>query len=161
MFDKIEEGSDVDFDDYLIALRQLQLAVNALIDNSLSVDKPISHNVRSLKSLMESLKGKDGIFRYNILGKRVDYSGRSVIVPGPDLLLNECEIPRVMALELFEPFVCSKLMLKRGIKTESEARNILKYDKRLANRILDEVINYYPVLLNRALTLHKLNIRAF
>ncbi|PIM94932.1 DNA-directed RNA polymerase subunit beta' [Candidatus Hodgkinia cicadicola] len=161
MLDEIEEGSDVDFDDYLIGLRQLQLAVNALIDNSPSVDKPISHNVRSLKSLMEYLKGKDGMFRYNILGKRVDYSGRSVIVPGPDLLLNECEIPRVMALELFEPFVCSKLMLRNGIKTESEAKNILKYDQRLANRILDEVINYYPVLLNRAPTLHKLNIRAF
>ncbi len=161
MLDEIEKGSDVDLDDYLIALRELQLAVNALIDNSPSVDKPTSHNVGGLKSLMESLKGKSGMFRHNVLGKRVDYSGRSVIVPGPDLLLNECGIPRVMVLELFEPFVCSKLMLRCGIKTESEAKKILKHDQRLVNEILDEVIKYYPVLLNRAPTLHKLNIRAF
>ncbi|PIM94895.1 DNA-directed RNA polymerase subunit beta' [Candidatus Hodgkinia cicadicola] len=161
MLDEIEDGSDVDFDDYLIALRDLQLVVNALIDNSSGADKPMHYNVGALKSLTESLKGKRGMFRSNILGKRVDYSGRSVIVPGPDLLLNECEIPRVMALELFDPFVCSKLMLRRGIETESEAKYILKHDRTLANEILDEVVKYCPVLLNRAPTLHKLNIRAF
>ncbi len=161
MLDEIEEGLDVDFDDYLMVLRDLQLAVNALIDNSSDVDKSDNYNVGALKSLMDSLRGKKGMFRNNILGKRVDYSGRSVIVPGPDLLLNECEIPRVMALELFDPFICSKLMLRCGIKTESEAKYILKHDRTLANEILDEVVKYYPVLLNRAPTLHKLNIRAF
>ncbi len=161
VLNNINEGLFVAFDDYVGCLANLQSAVDALIDNSSSSDESVGYNVGALKSLTEILKGKRGRFRYNILGKRVDYSGRSVIVPGPDLLLDECEIPEVMALELFEPFICAKLMLKDGITTELSAKIKMKNDQKLTHKILNEIIKYCPVLLNRAPTLHKLNIRAF
>ncbi|PIM95180.1 DNA-directed RNA polymerase subunit beta' [Candidatus Hodgkinia cicadicola] len=161
VMEHIKEDSFIDFDDYIKCLISLQSAVDVLIDNSSSSNKPAGYNIGALKSLTEILKGKQGRFRHNILGKRVDYSGRSVIVPGPDLLLNECGIPRVMALELFKPFICAKLMLKEGITTEFLAKIKMRNDQKLANKMLDEVIKHCPVLLNRAPTLHKLNIRAF
>ncbi|PIM96233.1 DNA-directed RNA polymerase subunit beta' [Candidatus Hodgkinia cicadicola] len=157
----MEKDSFIDFNEYVGCLANLQSAVDDLIDNSSNSNKSTGYNVGSLKSLTEILKGKRGRFRYNILGKRVDYSGRSVIVPGPDLLLGECGIPEVMALELFEPFICAKLMLEDGITNEHLAKIKMKKDYRLTNKILNEVIKYCPVLLNRAPTLHKLNIRAF
>ena len=141
--------------------RMLQEAVDALIDNGRR-GRPVagSHN-HKLKSLSDLLRGKQGRFRQNLLGKRVDYSGRSVITVGPNLKLNECGLPRRMALELFKPFVMNKLVLK------GYAHNI-KSAKRLAERarpevwdILEEVVKTRPVLLNRAPTLHRLGIQAF
>ena len=141
--------------------RMLQEAVDALVDNGRR-GRPVSgsHNHR-LKSLSDLLRGKQGRFRQNLLGKRVDYSGRSVIIAGPDLRLNECGLPRRMALELFKPFVMNRLVMK------GYAHNI-KSAKRMAERvrpevwdILEEVVSDRPVLLNRAPTLHRLGIQAF
>ena len=141
--------------------RMLQEAVDALIDNGRRGKAITGTSNRKLKSLSDMLKGKQGRFRQNLLGKRVDYSGRSVIVVGPDLALDQCGIPKKMALELFKPFVMSKLV-ERGIS------NNIKSAKRMVERarpevwdILDEVIHQRPVLLNRAPTLHRLGIQAF
>lgn len=141
--------------------RMLQEAVDALFDNGRSGKVITGTSNRPLKSLSDMLKGKQGRFRQNLLGKRVDYSGRSVIVVGPELKLHECGLPKHMALELFKPFVYSKLE-KYGIA------NTLKTAKKLVERetpevwdILDEVIKEHPVLLNRAPTLHRLGIQAF
>ncbi|PIM96013.1 DNA-directed RNA polymerase subunit beta' [Candidatus Hodgkinia cicadicola] len=149
------------FDSYIKALILLQKTVDDLIDNSSNVDNPNNYNTTSLKSLAEMLKGKQGRFRHNILGKRVDYSGRSVIVPEPSLSINECSIPRSMAVELFKPFIHSKLMLKSEFNTKTTIKHILENDIHLTYKILEEVVSYCPVLLNRAPTLHKLSMRAF
>ncbi len=139
----------------------LQEAVDALIDNGRRGRPVTGPNNRPLKSLSDILKGKQGRFRQNLLGKRVDYSGRSVIVVGPNLKLHQCGLPKEMALELFKPFVMKKLV-DRG-----QAHNI-KSAKRMVERVrpevwdvLDEVIREHPVLLNRAPTLHRLGIQAF
>jgi len=141
--------------------RMLQEAVDALLDNGRRGRAMVGSNKRALKSLADMIKGKQGRFRQNLLGKRVDYSGRSVIVVGPTLKLHQCGLPKRMALELFKPFIFSKLQT-RGIATT------IKAAKRLVERegpevwdILDEVIREHPVLLNRAPTLHRLGIQAF
>ncbi|MGH7867626.1 MAG: DNA-directed RNA polymerase subunit beta', partial [Candidatus Dormibacteraceae bacterium] len=141
--------------------RMLQEAVDALIDNGRRGRAITGTGNRKLKSLSDLLKGKQGRFRQNLLGKRVDYSGRSVIVVGPELRLNECGLPKKMALELFKPFVMRELVNK-GYTTN------IKTAKRMAERmrpevwdVLDEVIHEHPVLLNRAPTLHRLGIQAF
>ncbi len=140
--------------------RMLQEAVDALLDNSRRVTAVKSEN-RALKSLSDILKGKQGRFRQNLLGKRVDYSGRSVIVVGPELKLHECGIPKDMALELFKPFVIRRLIDRDYVKTVKSAKKLI--DKRTPEvwDILESVIDGHPVLLNRAPTLHRLSIQAF
>ncbi len=152
---------NIDFWSYIKNLKLLQQVVNKLIDSPFNIESPVTHNNVVLKSLSELLKGKKGRFRNNLLGKRVDYSGRSVIVPGPELLLCECAIPRIMALELFKPFIQSKLMLMYKFIALEKAKFVLANDSELENELLKEVIKYCPVILNRAPTLHKLSIRAF
>jgi len=141
--------------------RMLQEAVDALIDNGRRAKAVVGPSGRQLKSLSHSLKGKQGRFRQNLLGKRVDYSGRSVIAIGPTLKMNQCGIPREMAVQLFKPFIISKL-IKQGIVPGNKQadRLIERYDERIW-QILDEVIVDHPVLLNRAPTLHRLGIQAF
>ncbi len=158
---EIKSNNVDNFDSYIEDLRLLQKAVDDLIDNSSKVDNPNKYNKPALKSLAEMLKGKQGRFRHNILGKRVDYSGRSVIVPGPNLSINECSIPRSMAVELFKPFLHSKLMLKLNLNNKRSVERVLEDDIHLTYRILEEIVSYCPVLLNRAPTLHKLSMRAF
>ncbi|MCI0472155.1 MAG: DNA-directed RNA polymerase subunit beta', partial [Ignavibacteria bacterium] len=140
--------------------RMLQEAVDALLDNSRRVTAVRSEN-RALKSLSDILKGKQGRFRQNLLGKRVDYSGRSVIVVGPELKLHECGIPKDMALELFKPFVIRRLIDRDLVKTVKSAKKLI--DRRTPEvwDILENVIDGHPVLLNRAPTLHRLSIQAF
>jgi DNA-directed RNA polymerase subunit beta' len=141
--------------------RMLQEAVDALIDNGRRAKAVTGPSGRQLKSLSHSLKGKQGRFRQNLLGKRVDYSGRSVIVVGPDLKMDQCGIPREMAIQLFKPFIVCK-MIKQGLALSSKNadRLIERYDDRIWG-VLDEVIIDHPVLLNRAPTLHRLGIQAF
>jgi DNA-directed RNA polymerase subunit beta' len=141
--------------------RMLQEAVDALLDNGRHGKPVIGANNRPLKSLSDMLKGKQGRFRQNLLGKRVDYSGRSVIVVGPELKLNECGLPKQMALELFEPFIIKKLREKGFVHTIKGARRMVERGKIEVWDILDEVIQDHPVLLNRAPTLHRLGIQAF
>jgi DNA-directed RNA polymerase subunit beta' len=141
--------------------RMLQEAVDALLDNGRHGRAVMGANNRPLKSLSDMLKGKQGRFRQNLLGKRVDYSGRSVIVVGPDLLLHECGLPKQMALELFEPFIIKKLREKGFVHTIKGARRMVERGKIEVWDILDEVIKDHPVLLNRAPTLHRLGIQAF
>ncbi|MGB9697045.1 MAG: DNA-directed RNA polymerase subunit beta' [Ignavibacteria bacterium] len=140
--------------------RMLQEAVDALLDNSRRVTAVKAEN-RALKSLSDILKGKQGRFRQNLLGKRVDYSGRSVIVVGPELKLHECGLPKDMALELFKPFVIRRLIDRDYVKTVKSAKKLI--DKRTPEvwDILENVIDGHPVLLNRAPTLHRLSIQAF
>jgi DNA-directed RNA polymerase subunit beta' len=140
--------------------RMLQEAVDALLDNSRRVTAVRSEN-RALKSLSDILKGKQGRFRQNLLGKRVDYSGRSVIVVGPELKLHECGIPKDMALELFKPFVIRRLIDRDYVKTVKSAKKLI--DKRTPEvwDILENVIDGHPIMLNRAPTLHRLSILAF
>ncbi|MBI5404271.1 MAG: DNA-directed RNA polymerase subunit beta' [Ignavibacteriae bacterium] len=140
--------------------RMLQEAVDALLDNSRRVTAVKSEN-RALKSLSDILKGKQGRFRQNLLGKRVDYSGRSVIVVGPELKLHQCGIPKDMALELFKPFVIRRLIDRDYVKTVKSAKKLI--DKRTPEvwDILESVIDGHPVMLNRAPTLHRLSIQAF
>ncbi len=140
--------------------RMLQEAVDALLDNSRRVTAVRSEN-RALKSLSDILKGKQGRFRQNLLGKRVDYSGRSVIVVGPELQLHQCGIPKDMALELFKPFVIRRLIDRDYVKTVKSAKKLI--DKRTPEvwDILENVIDGHPVMLNRAPTLHRLSIQAF
>jgi DNA-directed RNA polymerase subunit beta' len=141
--------------------RMLQEAVDSLFDNSRKSNAVKTESNRALKSLSDSLKGKQGRFRQNLLGKRVDYSGRSVIVVGPELKLNECGIPKEMASELFKPFIIRK-MLERGIvKTVKSAKKIVDRKDPVVWDILENVLKGHPVLLNRAPTLHRLGIQAF
>ncbi len=141
--------------------RMLQEAVDALLDNGRHGRAVMGANNRPLKSLSDMLKGKQGRFRQNLLGKRVDYSGRSVIVVGPELKLHECGLPKQMALELFEPFIIKKLREKGFVHTIKGARRMVERGKIEVWDILDEVIQDHPVLLNRAPTLHRLGIQAF
>ncbi|MFH1199283.1 MAG: DNA-directed RNA polymerase subunit beta' [Candidatus Omnitrophota bacterium] len=141
--------------------RMLQESVDALLDNGRHGRAVMGASNRPLKSLSDMLKGKQGRFRQNLLGKRVDYSGRSVIVVGPDLKLHECGLPKQMALELFEPFIIKKLRDKGFVHTIKGARRMVERGKIEVWDILDEVIKDHPVLLNRAPTLHRLGIQAF
>ncbi|MCX5702637.1 MAG: DNA-directed RNA polymerase subunit beta' [Candidatus Omnitrophica bacterium] len=141
--------------------RMLQVAVDALLDNGRHVKPVIGANNRPLKSLSDMLKGKQGRFRQNLLGKRVDYSGRSVIVVGPELKLHECGLPKQMALELFEPFIIKKLREKGFVHSIKGARKMVEHGKIEVWDILDEVIRDHPILLNRAPTLHRLSMQAF
>jgi len=141
--------------------RMLQEAVDSLFDNSRKSSAVKTESNRPLKSLSDSLKGKQGRFRQNLLGKRVDYSGRSVIVVGPELNLNECGIPKDMASELFKPFIIRK-MLERGIvKTVKSAKKIVDRKDPVVYDILESILKGHPILLNRAPTLHRLGIQAF
>jgi DNA-directed RNA polymerase subunit beta' len=141
--------------------RMLQEAVDSLFDNSRKANAVRSDSNRALKSLSDMLKGKQGRFRQNLLGKRVDYSGRSVIVVGPELELHQCGLPKEMAVELFKPFVIRKLIERGIVKTVKSAKKVV--DRRTADvwDILEKVIEGRPVLLNRAPTLHRLGIQAF
>ncbi len=141
--------------------RMLQEAVDSLFDNSRKANSVKTESNRALKSLSDSLKGKQGRFRQNLLGKRVDYSGRSVIVVGPNLKLNECGIPKDMASELFKPFIIRK-MLERGIvKTVKSAKKIVDRKDPVVWDILENILKGHPIMLNRAPTLHRLGIQAF
>jgi DNA-directed RNA polymerase subunit beta' len=141
--------------------RMLQEAVDSLFDNSRKASAVKSDSNRALKSLSDSLKGKQGRFRQNLLGKRVDYSGRSVIVVGPTLKLNECGLPKGMASELFKPFIIRKLLERGIVKTVKSAKKIVDRKDPVVWDILENVLKGHPVLLNRAPTLHRLGIQAF
>ncbi len=141
--------------------RMLQEAVDALFDNGRRGRPLTGPNKRPLKSLSDMLKGKSGRFRQNLLGKRVDYSGRSVIVVGPELRLHQCGLPKYMALELFKPFIYNKLEERGYTTTIKSAKKMVEKERPEVWDILDEVIKEHPVLLNRAPTLHRLGIQAF
>jgi DNA-directed RNA polymerase subunit beta' len=141
--------------------RMLQEAVDALFDNGRHGRSILGPGNRPLKSLSDMLKGKQGRFRQNLLGKRVDYSGRSVIVIGPELKLNQCGLPKKMALELFEPFIIKRLKEKGLVHTIKSAKKMVEKVKAEVWDILEEVVSEYPILLNRAPTLHRLGIQAF
>jgi DNA-directed RNA polymerase subunit beta' len=141
--------------------RMLQEAVDALFDNGRRGRAITGPNKRPLKSLSDMLKGKSGRFRQNLLGKRVDYSGRSVIVVGPELRLHQCGLPKKMALELFKPFIFNKLEERGYVTTIKSAKKMVEKERPEVWDILDEVIREHPVLLNRAPTLHRLGIQAF
>ena len=141
--------------------RMLQESVDALFDNGRRGRVITGANKRPLKSLSDMLKGKQGRFRQNLLGKRVDYSGRSVIVTGPELKLHQCGLPKKMALELFKPFIYSRLEAKGLSSTVKQAKKLVEKERPEVWDILDEVIREHPVMLNRAPTLHRLGIQAF
>ena len=141
--------------------RMLQEAVDALLDNGRRGRAITGSNKRPLKSLADMIKGKQGRFRQNLLGKRVDYSGRSVIVTGPTLRLHQCGLPKKMALELFKPFIFSKLEVRGLATTIKAAKKMVEREEPVVWDILDDVIREHPVLLNRAPTLHRLGIQAF
>ncbi len=141
--------------------RMLQESVDALLDNGRRGRAITGTNRRPLKSLADMIKGKQGRFRQNLLGKRVDYSGRSVIVVGPTLMLHQCGLPKKMALELFKPFIFSKLQRRGMAATIKAAKKLVEAEKAEVWDILSEVIREHPVLLNRAPTLHRLGIQAF
>ena len=141
--------------------RMLQEAVDSLFDNSRKSNAVKAEGGRSLKSLSDVLKGKQGRFRQNLLGKRVDYSGRSVIVVGPTLLLHECGIPKGMAAELFKPFIIKKLIERGVVKTVKSAKKLVDKKDSVIWEILENILKGHPVLLNRAPTLHRLSIQAF
>ncbi|MCP5352022.1 MAG: DNA-directed RNA polymerase subunit beta' [Chromatiales bacterium] len=141
--------------------RMLQEAVDALLDNGRRGRAITGTNKRPLKSLADMIKGKQGRFRQNLLGKRVDYSGRSVIVVGPSLRLHQCGLPKKMALELFKPFIFSKLQLRGMATTIKAAKKMVEREGAEVWDILEEVIREHPVMLNRAPTLHRLGIQAF
>ena len=141
--------------------RMLQESVDALFDNGRRGRVITGANKRPLKSLSDMLKGKQGRFRQNLLGKRVDFSGRSVIVTGPELKLHQCGLPKKMALELFKPFIYSKLELQGHSSTVKQAKKLVEKERPEVWDILDEVIREHPVMLNRAPTLHRLGIQAF
>jgi len=142
-------------------MRMLQEAVDALFDNGRRGRAIRGPNKRPLKSLSDMLKGKQGRFRQNLLGKRVDYSGRSVIVVGPELRLNQCGLPKKMALELFKPFIFHKLEERGAATTIKSAKRLVEKERPEVWDVLDEVIREHPVMLNRAPTLHRLGIQAF
>jgi DNA-directed RNA polymerase subunit beta' len=141
--------------------RMLQEAVDSLLDNGRRGKAMTGANKRPLKSLADMIKGKGGRFRQNLLGKRVDYSGRSVIVVGPQLKLHQCGLPKLMALELFKPFIFNKLELMGMATTIKAAKKMVDAQEAIVWDILEEVIRQHPVLLNRAPTLHRLGIQAF
>ena len=141
--------------------RMLQEAVDALFDNGRRGRVLRGANNRPLKSLSDTLKGKQGRFRQNLLGKRVDYSGRSVIVVGPELKLHQCGLPKKMALELFKPFIYNKLEERQLVATIKQAKEMVEQQRPEVWDVLEEVIREHPVLLNRAPTLHRLGIQAF
>ena len=141
--------------------RMLQEAVDSLFDNSRKSSAVRLMPTRPLKSLSDSLKGKQGRFRQNLLGKRVDYSARSVIVVGPELKMGECGIPKLMAAELYKPFIIRKLIERGIVKTVKSAKKIVDRKEPVIWDILEHVMKGHPVLLNRAPTLHRLGIQAF
>jgi DNA-directed RNA polymerase subunit beta' len=141
--------------------RMLQEAVDSLFDNSRKANAVKTESNRALKSLSDSLKGKQGRFRQNLLGKRVDYSARSVIVVGPEMKLHECGLPKEMAAELFKPFIIRKLIERGIVKTVKSAKKIVDRKEPVVWDILENVLKGHPVLLNRAPTLHRLGIQAF
>ncbi len=141
--------------------RMLQEAVDALIDNGRRGRTVVGPNNRALKSLSNIIEGKQGRFRQNLLGKRVDYSGRSVIVVGPQLSLNQCGLPKEMAIELFKPFVVNKLIERGYVQNIKSAKKKIERSEAIVWDILEEVIDGHPVMLNRAPTLHRLGIQAF
>ena len=141
--------------------RMLQESVDALLDNGRRGRVITGTNKRPLKSLADMIKGKGGRFRQNLLGKRVDYSGRSVIVAGPNLKLHQCGLPKKMALELFKPYVYGKLEQKELATTIKAAKKLVERETPEVWEILEEVIREHPILLNRAPTLHRLGIQAF
>jgi DNA-directed RNA polymerase subunit beta' len=141
--------------------RMLQEAVDALYDNGRRGRAVTGPNRRPLKSLSDMLKGKQGRFRQNLLGKRVDYSGRSVIVVGPELKLHQCGLPKKMAIELFRPFIYQRLLAKGYVNTIRSAKKLVEKETSEVWDVLDEVIREHPVMLNRAPTLHRLGIQAF
>ncbi len=141
--------------------RMLQEAVDALFDNSRRGRPTKGHNNRPLKSLSDMLKGKQGRFRQNLLGKRVDYSGRSVIVVGPELKFNECGLPKKMALELFDPFIIRELQRRGHCNTIKSAKKVIEREESIVYDILEDITRDHPVLLNRAPTLHRLGVQAF
>ena len=141
--------------------RMLQEAVDALFDNGRRGRPVTGPGNRALKSLSDMLKGKQGRFRQNLLGKRVDYSGRSVIVSGPSLQLHQCGLPKLMALELFKPFIMSRLVERKSAQNIKAAKKMVDSALPEVWDVLEEVIHEHPVLLNRAPTLHRLGIQAF
>ncbi|RLR53334.1 DNA-directed RNA polymerase subunit beta', partial [Pseudomonas aeruginosa] len=141
--------------------RMLQESVDALLDNGRRGRAITGSNKRPLKSLADMIKGKQGRFRQNLLGKRVDYSGRSVITVGPYLRLHQCGLPKKMALELFKPFIYGKLETRGLATTIKAAKKMVEREEAVVWDILDEVIREHPVMLNRAPTLHRLGIQAF
>nr|QCI04723.1 RNA polymerase b'-subunit [Bornetia secundiflora] len=141
--------------------RMLQEAVDALMDNGRRGRTVVGANNRPLKSLSDIIEGKQGRFRQNLLGKRVDYSGRSVIVVGPNLKLHQCGLPKEMALELFQPFVINRLIIQGLVNNIKAAKKLIQKNDIVVWNVLEEVIHGHPVLLNRAPTLHRLGIQAF
>ena len=141
--------------------RMLQESVDALLDNGRRGRAITGTNKRPLKSLADMIKGKGGRFRQNLLGKRVDYSGRSVIVVGPTLRLHQCGLPKKMALELFKPHIFGKLQARGITTTIKSAKKVVEKEGEEVWDILEEIINEYPIMLNRAPTLHRLGIQAF
>jgi len=141
--------------------RMLQESVDSLFDNSRKSNAVKAENNRALKSLSDVLKGKQGRFRQNLLGKRVDYSGRSVIVVGPELKMHECGLPKDMAAELFKPFIIRKLMERGVVKTVKSAKKLVDRKEAVVWDILENILRGHPVMLNRAPTLHRLSIQAF
>ena len=141
--------------------RMLQEAVDSLFDNSRKASSVRTDSNRALKSLSDSLKGKQGRFRQNLLGKRVDYSGRSVIVVGPELRMHECGLPKDMAAELFKPFIIRKLLERGIVKTVKSAKRIVERKDTVIWEILENILKGHPILLTRAPTLHRLGIQAF
>jgi DNA-directed RNA polymerase subunit beta' len=141
--------------------RMLQEAVDALFDNGRRSKAIRGRGKRPLKSLSDMLKGKQGRFRQNLLGKRVDYSGRSVIVVGPELKLHQCGLPKAMAVELFKPFIIHELERRGEAETVKRAKKIVERDEATVYEVLEDIIRDHPVLLNRAPTLHRLGIQAF
>ncbi len=141
--------------------RMLQEAVDALIDNGRRGRTVVGANNRPLKSLSDIIEGKQGRFRQNLLGKRVDYSGRSVIVVGPNLKIHQCGLPREMAIELFQPFVIHRLIKSHGVNNIKQAKKMIQKGDPVVWEVLEDVIQGHPVMLNRAPTLHRLGIQAF
>src|ERR1700723_3935909 len=141
--------------------RMLQEAVDSLFDNSRKSNAVKAEGGRALKSLSDVLKGKQGRFRQNLLGKRVDYSGRSVIVVGPEMKLHECGLPKDMAAELFKPFIIRKLIERGIVKTVKSARKLVDKKEAVIWDILENILKGHPIMLNRAPTLHRLSIQAF
>ena len=139
----------------------LQESVDALFDNGRRGRVITGTNKRPLKSLAEMLKGKQGRFRQNLLGKRVDYSGRSVIVVGPELKLHQCGLPKKMAIELFKPFIYARLESLGLATTLKQAKKMVEKERPEVWDVLDRVIREHPVILNRAPTLHRLGVQAF
>src|SRR3989304_5281751 len=139
----------------------LQEAVDVLFDNGRRGRAITGSNKRPLRSLSDMLKGKQGRFRQNLLGKRVDYSGRSVITVGPDLRLHQCGLPKKMALELFKPFIYNRLQEKGYVTTVKSAKKTVEKETAEVWDALDEIVREYPIMLNRAPTLHRLRPPAF